>query len=397
MVLLLEKEKMDEILFTQFVMDLISAIEEKNDYSMRNKYADVLEIGSIAHFLQAIRSDKKRILTWEQIKAYSSVYGIYRISFLHDLEIKFNKKIFEKINSHYEIRLKEYNEICKICYGLWLELLESELIKQTNQVNLILLLEECLVPQKERYILDKYDEEIIHDAIELSLIQKRDNFFLSPIFFKEIGKTTLDILSDYDIGNEELIKAIRKVNESQGLPISSFDKSIAKFLSDGSFVGILQPIQLDIDGNKRTFVFTNPSLTQNSELAYETAAYFRFNEVYANEEFGRLKMLQIYLQKLIDDGIAGDVTNIGKNYRPLELKGVIKVIPSSTSGRFRMELLKRSTVEEARSILGSDIENPLDNYKYPPDWIRDSATVRVSEIEIKRKATLDLKKLLRDF
>lgn len=389
---------MDEILFTQIVMDLTSAIEEKNAYEKRNRYADVLEIGSIAHFLQAIRSDKKRVLSLEQIKAYSSMYGIYKISFLHEIENKYNRKILEKVNSHYEIQIKDFNEICKICYSLWEELLESDLFIQSNQVNLITLIEECLVPQKIDFISNKYDERVVIDAEELSLIQKRGNFFMSPLFFKEIGKTTLDILTEYDIGNQKLIETIRKVNESQGLPVSSLDDSIANLLSDGSYVGILQPIQLDIDGTKRTFVFSNPTKTENSELTYETAAYFRFNEIFASEEFGRLKLLQVYLRKLIDDGIAGDVTNIGRNYRPLELKGVIKVIPGSTSGRYRMELLKRSTVEEAKLILNSDSDNPLaTKYKYPPDWIRDSATVRASEIKIKKKASLDLRKLLRDY
>jgi len=389
---------LDEILFTQIVMDLTSAIEEKNAYEKRNRYADVLEIGSIAHFLQAIRSDKKRVLSLEQIKAYSSMYGIYKISFLHEIENKYNRKILEKVNSHYEIQIKDFNEICKICYSLWEELLESDLFIQSNQVNLITLIEECLVPQKIDFISNKYDERVVIDAEELSLIQKRGNFFMSPLFFKEIGKTTLDILTEYDIGNQKLIETIRKVNESQGLPVSSLDDSIANLLSDGSYVGILQPIQLDIDGTKRTFVFSNPTKTENSELTYETAAYFRFNEIFASEEFGRLKLLQVYLRKLIDDGIAGDVTNIGRNYRPLELKGVIKVIPGSTSGRYRMELLKRSTVEEAKLILNSDSDNPLaTKYKYPPDWIRDSATVRASEIKIKKKASLDLRKLLRDY
>ena len=390
---------MDKKLFTQIVLEFVSAIWEKRDFEKKNRYADIIEIGSIAHFLQSIRREKGKSLTLEQIKAYTSMYGLFKLSIFSDLENRFDIKIIEQISDGvYNIVISEYEEICSICYRMWLDLLNSNVFRDTEHEKLIEIIEECLIPQKADYIESKYDMQIIIDLNSLAIIQKRDNYYLCPLFFKEIEKKTLDLVTEYDIGNEELIRTLIQVNKSQGMPIEHLDNSVVNLIKDGGHIGLLLPIELNVDNEKKTFVFSNPSHATNSDLAYETAAYFRFNELYTSEEFGKLKMMQIYLEKLLNLGVAGDVTNIGRNYKPLELKGVIKVIPGSTSGRYRMEVLKRSTITEAKSILISDYDEPFNiRYKEPPEWIKDPATIRVSEIKLRKKAALKLEKLLRDY
>ncbi|HFG6905423.1 hypothetical protein R4641_15940 [Acinetobacter baumannii] len=67
---------------------------------------------------------------------------------------------------------------------------------------------------------------------------------------------------------------------------------------------------------------------------------------------GQIQAIEPLLRKLIAGGQVGPVTAIGQDYKVLELKGVVQVIPYA-NGRFYLKLLKREVGEIALLVLTS--------------------------------------------
>ena len=143
-------------------------------------------------------------------------------------------------------------------------------------------------------------------------------------------------------------------------------------------------------------VFVNPKDTIDNDLAYETAGYFRYNELFANPIYGQLQDLDAYLNALITRGTAGNATNIGRNYSALELKGVIKIVQGTSSQLYRMLLLKKEVLNDAKEILSGG-SNVLRQFIEPPQELQSPLLFRIKQTEnIAAKKELALKKLLRD-
>lgn len=67
---------------------------------------------------------------------------------------------------------------------------------------------------------------------------------------------------------------------------------------------------------------------------------------------GQIQAIEPLLRKLIAGGQVGPVTAIGQDYKVLELKGVVQVIPYA-NGRFYLKLLKKEVGEIALLVLTS--------------------------------------------
>jgi len=65
----------------------------------------------------------------------------------------------------------------------------------------------------------------------------------------------------------------------------------------------------------------------------------------------KLRSPDVFLRVLIDRGVAGNVDSIGTDYPMLEKAGIVRVVPGSTSSRFRLELLQSEVAEDALALL----------------------------------------------
>lgn len=61
----------------------------------------------------------------------------------------------------------------------------------------------------------------------------------------------------------------------------------------------------------------------------------------------------VFLQRLIDWGVAGDASSIRTDYPMLEKAGIVRVVPGSASNYGRLELLQAEIAEEALTLLTS--------------------------------------------
>lgn len=82
--------------------------------------------------------------------------------------------------------------------------------------------------------------------------------------------------------------------------------------------------------------------------AFVSSLYYGMN--YSSSSRGRISMLRALLRKLINGYAVGPATAIGEDYKLLELKRVVKLIPQS-GGKYYMQLLKKDIGELALQVL----------------------------------------------
>lgn len=403
-----EFDALDFRLIVEFCKDISTSILEKDRVDLKSKYFGLVEIGQTAYFLQAvIREKESNKMGFEVVHQLAASFGIFQIGpFLatYSDDTKDSKIIIDD-EGGIIFKFKSYDEIIDFCKVIWERSCKMKLIDSKFQKNIIKILYSSLKPRKFEYFQKIVQDknvlmEVLNDCRSLGLINFHSSgYYYSPIFFKSIDKNTLDIITEYDITSSEIIECVEKVDEKPAYPIESLDERIQDAIKEGAFKGLLEPIQIKLpDDSTKYFVFANPTVLENGDLSYETAAYFRFNEIYAIVKFGRLEVPIAFLNKLITTGSAGDATNIGLNYNPLEIKGVIKVVEGSTSDTKRMISLKTDVLREAKELLKKNFYGEVGKTEEPPFWMTDHAGFRAkfSNTKISKQNRFELIKMLRD-
>jgi hypothetical protein len=396
---------LDFRLIIEFCKDLSNSILEKDRVDLKSRYFGLVEIGQTAYFLQAvIREKDSPKMGFEVIHQLAASFGIFQIgSFLASYSD--NNLICIDEEGGVIFNLNTYNEMIDLCKIIWERSIKMRLIDSKYQLPIVFILYSSLKPRKFEYLRKFVKEknilkEIINDCISLGLLNYHESgYYYSPKIFKSLEKDTLSLLTEFDITSNSIIDTIEKIDSKPAYPLETLNDRIQEAIKEGAFKGVLEPIQIKlIDDTTKYFIFANPEILENGELPYETAAYFRYNEVYALAKYGRLEIPMAFMNKLIRTGSAGDATNIGLNYTPLEIKGVIKVVEGSTSNTKRMISLKPNVLSEARDLLKNNFNCGVGKTKYPPFWMTDQSGFRAkfSNTKISKSNQFELLKLLRD-
>ncbi|MFX1276809.1 MAG: hypothetical protein ACFFBP_01295 [Promethearchaeota archaeon] len=391
----------------EICMDLVSAIWEKKREDLLYNYNELTHIGKIGFFLEALVRDEK----YEQIpinifRKLAAMNGIYQIDRLIERyqENGEDPKISLSNEGVFLVKLKSYKEVVNLCEKIWKDYDKKGLLDD-SQKNFIKVLISAIIPKKFEILNKEVKDEINLKKIldickNLGLIIQKSSYYYTQTLFKNISSDTLDLFSEFDIASNKIIEEIEKINVSPAFPLESIDSRIQNAIIEGAFKGVLLPVPVILpNATTKYFLFTNPKDLENGDLSYETAAYFRFNEVYAVKNLGRLENPPAFLNKLVNNGTAGNATNIGLNYFPLEVKGVIKIVEGSTSNRKRMISLKSETLKESNEILNKSFDYSVGSVKNSPTWLSDAAgyRARFSNSEDIKNHCIDLKKLLRDY
>ena len=388
-------------------MDFASAVSKKNRYDLIERYEEVMQVGRLGHFLQSLRSEVEGVpgaseskISLARLRKRAGLFGLNFLS-IANLKLPSGEAVVEKMEDNtFVIRLHTQAQLFSCCYAVWRTAQREGLIDLWN-TSLISALVDLRLPRKTEIFKASYEkkevlEQVLHDLIDLGLIIEHGEYSFNPELFKDVDKSSLDLITEYDILPDQFMESLESVARIPGLPIETMDKRIQDALMDIGRVGILVPVAVESPNSPtKHFVFADPKEKDNGNLSYETAAYFRFNECYAIPKLGRLTDVQAFLKKLLENGRAGDATNIGYNYRPIELKGVISIVEGFTSGRFMMTMRKRGVISEARSLLAESCEDVL-HWKEPPIWVSDPAATRAAQAKRMEKSMADLMKLLRD-
>ncbi|MHA1866719.1 MAG: hypothetical protein ACTSXD_01490 [Candidatus Heimdallarchaeaceae archaeon] len=391
------------LVITRF-MDLFSAIDEKKRFELLYYYSEPIRIGKIAHFLNNVSRDKPHnVIEKREFRSLLQLFGLDGL----DLKEFFKSKDFiadvESEVGKIVIKINSFDEIINYCYQQWVLIESLDLLKDEHICVKEILLK-TITPIKKDELAKLYKKyacykKVLVDLKDLGLIAEKESYIYSPTFFKTIKENTADMLAKYNITSDNLIAFYEQISSTQAYPMEYIDDNFKGAIKEGAFLGILTPIEIKLPDKNRSFIFTNPEILKNYDLSYETAAYFRFNQYFAKEEHGRLKTPTLFLRRLLD-GKAGNATNIGTNYDPLQLKGVIRVVKGVSSGRFSMIPLKKSVIEESKVILQSANQslNIFTKVSEPPNWMNDPAAYRSTIRSDEREKNLHkLKDIFKDY
>jgi hypothetical protein len=95
--------------------------------------------------------------------------------------------------------------------------------------------------------------------------------------------------------------------------------------------------------------YVDPMVDDAYDLAKALVAALTYGMTQSSAGRGRITMISLLLSKLIRGESVGPATAIGEDYRVLEQRGVIRVVPDGYL--YRMRLLKRDIGEMALSVL----------------------------------------------
>lgn len=97
---------------------------------------------------------------------------------------------------------------------------------------------------------------------------------------------------------------------------------------------------------------SNSIIDDTFDLAKAFISSLKYGMTRRQSSQGRIQMIDALLRKLIAGSMVGPVSAIGQDYKVLEMKGVVQVIPS-TGGKFYLKLLKKEVGEIALLVLTS--------------------------------------------
>lgn len=161
----------------------------------------------------------------------------------------------------------------------------------------------------------------------------------------------------------EIGALIEEVSQRPALPEAHVKSTDERWIKFAVAQGLVQRSVIQTDnGDEQAFLFT-PHVARDpfGGTARDASGQVRQlvgSMIYATT-FARNQLWspQLFLRRLIRDGIAGHASSIGTDYTMLEKAGIVRALPGSP-GRFRMQLLQADIADDALKLLSiRDTEN----------------------------------------
>ncbi|WP_434740770.1 hypothetical protein [Micromonospora sp. SH-82] len=157
----------------------------------------------------------------------------------------------------------------------------------------------------------------------------------------------------------EVTALLQELASNPGLPEAHVKSTESKWVAFAVSQGLVQRSVIQTsEGLEQGFLFT-PHLGRDPFGGTVGDASGQVRQlvgsmIYA-ATFAKIRLIypDVFLRSLINRGIAGDVSSIGTDYPMLEKAGVVKVVPGSSSSRFRLELLQSEVAEDALKLLST--------------------------------------------
>jgi hypothetical protein len=218
-------------------------------------------------------------------------------------------------------------------------------------------------------------------ATSFRIIQKFEakKFDEAMLFNPYVWRTNYEKIAhalNYMNDNEKEIvsQCITQAKDRPAYPVEKLTNK-RKLLITAHSIGLIDLVEVNTAvGDRKEFVFT-PHLTTHPEVA-SLYADDLLNDVRAvlscisyGEHFSRISKLGgqnraktiNFLKKLLKNGVAGDATAIGVDYKLLEERGIITVepTPSPPGTRFQMRLLRVEPLKIALRIIEESLNSQI--------------------------------------
>lgn len=150
---------------------------------------------------------------------------------------------------------------------------------------------------------------------------------------------------------------LEEIAANPGMPEAHVTSTSAQWVAFAVTQGLVQRSVIQTsEGREQGFLFTphlarDPFGTTSGDASGQVRQLVGSMVYAATFAQFRLHSPDVFLRRLIDRGVAGDVSSIGTDYPMLERAGIVRVVPGSTTNKFRLELLQAEVAEEALTLL----------------------------------------------
>ena len=185
-------------------------------------------------------------------------------------------------------------------------------------------------------------------------------FFNGNLFRKDNIRKINGVLSSLDAKDERQTKNLLGIIDSKGCIPFEEAKTLAgdKLLKKLSSIGFIDINSIGNETGTHSFVtrpaafkkYSNSAVEDAFDLAKAFVTSLSFGMTKSSPGRGHIRMIEALMNKLINGHWVGPATAIGKDYKVLELKGVIQVRPTG-DGRFYMKLLKKDIGDIALKVI----------------------------------------------
>lgn len=214
-------------------------------------------------------------------------------------------------------------------------------------------------------------EEILEEAAEIGFVDtetarnEEQVYFNGNIFRRDAVQKTQAVLSSLSTPDRTALAAVEQLLTERGcIPLATLEKALGTDLF--AKLGPLGFYDIHSVENERgsTYFVTRPSafskfregpgdafVDDALDMAKALVACLTFGMTLRAPSQGRISMLPLLLNKLIQGLEVGPATAIGRDYQALEQRGVVRVRPSGMGSRFYLRLLKPDVGRLALNVL----------------------------------------------
>jgi hypothetical protein len=214
-------------------------------------------------------------------------------------------------------------------------------------------------------ILQKFDKNVCDNTMthlsQSNLVDrfkyKDSEWLYSPeIFGENYPKTVKYLQSQTQAEREEVFSIVEKVMEDQGIPHDTLKKKAKEnIISQMAGAGLILGYPISFEGAVYPFYFTpdirnrfdNEGRGEKFDLIKSGISHFQFAHRLAEQATGKLSFNpSVFLDRLLENGRAGDATAIGTDYELLVKTGLVKIEPThGTQYRFLLPASKEKIAD----------------------------------------------------
>lgn len=203
--------------------------------------------------------------------------------------------------------------------------------------------------------------QAIHLVKRVHADDGRDVYFNANVWAGSDAEMSRAALRTEDAGARANVGALlEEIAASPGIPESHITSTEPRWIDFAVAMGLVErSVVQTTPGDEQRFLFSphlgrdpfGVAVNDPSGHVRQLVGSMIYASVFAARN--RLHSPVAFLNRLISDGFAGNVPEIGVDYPMLETAGTVRVVPGSWQGSFQMELLRPDVAEQALAILST--------------------------------------------
>ncbi|NGP75629.1 hypothetical protein G3570_03230 [Balneolaceae bacterium YR4-1] len=353
------------------------------------EFKNIKVAGKCGTLLSAITEDKDSSITntkLEALAASSNIDTTFELPRL--LEVLENNHLIERNQNGIEVLGLTNSAVLSQTSDIFKELKPSRLERASLELADLCSDRPQLETKAKEYVSDTYklsNEEstkLLSNSEEIGFtdfeqLSNENKIYFNGYLFKHesIPKINAVLASLSDAENRKVVEANEYLEKFGCVESKDLEKLLGKDLFEKLLsIGMYELNQVSNDSESVIYVtrpqafvkFQDPSNTDTFDLAKSLVASITYGINRRSAKDGRIRMVELLMQKLLRGKWVGPAKAIGEDYRILETKKVVKVKREGYG--FSMKLLKKEIGEIALKVIqeGDASEKSLDRFPGSP-------------------------------